>query len=78
VPRFTQMTGLRALALAAGMPVKAISEMLGHSTPAFTADVNTEVAEELVDAAASAIAAYALRRGKIAPGAIFCAIRRPG
>jgi hypothetical protein len=38
--------------------IKAISEMLGHSTSAFTADVYTEVAEELADAAASAIAAY--------------------
>jgi hypothetical protein len=47
VPRFTQMTGLRALTLAAGMPIKAMSEMLGHSTSAFTADVYTEVAEEL-------------------------------
>jgi hypothetical protein len=59
------------MALAAGVPIKAISEMLGHSTSAFTADVYTEVAEELADAAASAIAAYVPRRGKIVPdGAI--------
>jgi hypothetical protein len=31
--------------------------MLGHSTSAFTTDVYTKVAEELGDAAASAIAA---------------------
>jgi integrase len=60
--------GSATMALAAGVPIKAISEMLGHSTSAFTADVYTEVAEELADAAASAIAAYVPRRGKIVPG----------
>jgi ApbE superfamily uncharacterized protein (UPF0280 family) len=60
------------------VPIKAISEMLGHSTSMFTADVYTEVAEELADAVASAIAAYVPRCGKIVPCAIFCAIRRPG
>jgi integrase len=44
--------------LAAGQPPKVISEVLGHSTVSFTMDVYTEVAEELADAAASAIAAY--------------------
>jgi len=48
--------------LAAGQPIKVISEILGHSTSAFTADVYTEVAEELADAAAAAIAAYIPRR----------------
>ncbi len=63
--------GSATMALAAGVPIKAISEMLGHSTSAFTADVYTEVAEELAEAAASAIAAYVPRRGKIVPdGAI--------
>ena len=39
--------------------------MLGHATVAFTMDVYTEVAEELADAAAAAIAAFipAWRRG---------------
>jgi integrase len=57
--------GSATMALAAGVPIKAISEMLGHGTSAFTADVYTEVAEELADAAASAIAAYVPRRGAI-------------
>jgi integrase len=38
--------GSATMALAAGVPIKAISEMLGHSTSAFTADVATEVAED--------------------------------
>jgi len=44
--------------LAAGQPIKVISDILGHATAAFTADVYTEVAEGRADAAASAIAAY--------------------
>ncbi len=49
---------------AAGQPIKVISEILGHSTSAFTADVYTEVAEELAEAAADAIAAFIPRRGR--------------
>ena len=52
---------------AAGVPIKAISEMLGHATSAFTADVYTEVAEELAEAAAVAIAAFIPRRAKTVP-----------
>lgn len=39
-----------------------ISQMLGHATVAFTMDVYTEVAEELSEAAAEAIAAFIPRR----------------
>jgi integrase len=59
--------GSATMALAAGVPVKAISEMPGHATSAFTADVYTEVAEELAEAAAVAIAAYVPRRAKSVP-----------
>jgi hypothetical protein len=45
--------------------------MLSHSTSPFTADIYIEVAEELADAAASAIAAYVPRRGKIVPGGVI-------
>jgi hypothetical protein len=38
--------------------------MLGHATVAFTMHVYTEVAEELAEAAAEAIAAFILRRGQ--------------
>ena len=51
----------------AGQPPKAISEVLGHSTVAFTMDVYTEVAEELAEAAALAIAAFIPRRAKSVP-----------
>jgi integrase len=60
--------GSATMALAAGVPIKVISEMLGHSTSSFTADVYTEVAGELAEAAASAIGAYVPRKSKIAPG----------
>jgi integrase len=59
--------GAATMALAAGVPIKAISEMLGHATSAFTADVYTEVAEELAEAAASAIAAFIPRRATNVP-----------
>ena len=56
--------GTATMLLAAGQPIKVISEILGHATSAFTADVYTEVAEELADAAASAIAAFVPRRNQ--------------
>jgi integrase len=59
--------GAATMALAAGVPVKAISEMLGHATSAFTADIYVEVAEELAEAAAVAIAAFIPRRAKSVP-----------
>lgn len=59
--------GSATMALAAGVPIKAISEMLGHATSAFTADIYTEVAEELAEAAAVAIAAYVPRRASTVP-----------
>lgn len=43
--------------LAPGQPIKVISEILGHSTSAFNADVYTEVAEELADSAAELVLA---------------------
>jgi hypothetical protein len=62
--------------LAAGQPMKVISEILGHATSAFTADVYTEVADELADAAAAAIAAYIPRRG--GPGCRLTVLRDTG
>jgi integrase len=55
------------MALAASVPIKAISEMLGRATSAFTADVYTEVAEELAESAAAAIAAFIPRRATGVP-----------
>lgn len=59
--------GAATMLLAAGQPPKVISETLGHSTTAFTMDVYTEVAEELAEAAAIAIAAFIPRRAKSVP-----------
>jgi len=59
--------GAATMLLAAGQPPKVISEVLGHSTVAFTMDVYTEVAEELAEAAAVAIAAFIPRRAKSVP-----------
>ena len=64
--------------LAAGQPPKVISEVLGHSTVSFTMDVYAEVAEELADAAASAIAAYrAPQEQDRYRRCQYCANRRP-
>ena len=56
------------MARAAGVDIKTISEMLGHSTVSFIDDVYTSVAEEMAEEAASTIAAYVSRRGKVAGG----------
>ena len=56
--------GTATMLLAAGQPIKVISEVLGHATSAFTADVYTDVAEELADAAAAALAAYIPRASR--------------
>ncbi len=59
--------GAATMLLAAGQPPKVISETLGHSTVAFTMDVYTEVATELAEAAAVAIAAFIPRRARTVP-----------
>jgi len=56
--------GAASMLLAAGVEPKVIAQMLGHATVAFTMDVYTEVAEELAEAAAAAIAAFIPRRGQ--------------
>lgn len=59
--------GAATMLLAAGQPPKVVSEILGHSTVAFTMDVYTEVAEELAEAAADALAAFVPQRAKAVP-----------
>jgi integrase len=54
--------GAASMLVAAGQPIKVVSEILGHATSAFTADVYVTVAEELNEAAAAAISAYIPRR----------------
>ena len=58
--------GSASLLLAAGVDLKTVSQILGHSTVAFTADVYAVVAEELEEAAASAVQAIVPRKAKAA------------
>jgi integrase len=60
--------GAATMLTAAGQPVKVVSEVLGHSTAAFTADVYVTVAEELAGSAASASEAFVPRKNKIGLG----------
>jgi integrase len=48
--------------LAAKVPSKVISEILGHASTSFTEDVYTVVAEELAEEAARAISGFVPRR----------------
>jgi integrase len=59
--------GAATMLRAAGVPIKTISAMLGHSTVAFTDDTYVEVAEEMADAAAAAIEAFIPRRASTVP-----------
>jgi integrase len=54
--------GAASMLVAAGQPIKVVSEIMGHSTSSFTADVYVTVAEELNEAAASAISSFIPRK----------------
>jgi len=56
--------GSASMLLAAGTSIKVVSEIMGHATSAFTADVYVTVTEELAEAAASSIAAFVPRRAR--------------
>jgi len=58
-----------SLALQAGVPMKVVSEQLGHSSLAITADTYTSVLPAVAHAAAEAVAGIVPRtsRGQIAP-----------
>jgi integrase len=57
--------GSASMQLAAGTPLKVVSESMGHSTSAFTADVYVTVVEELSEAAAVAIEAFVPRKTRL-------------
>jgi integrase len=59
--------GAATMLIAAGQRVKVVSAILGHSTSSFTMDVYAVVAEELAEAAATAIAAFVPRRASNVP-----------
>ena len=56
--------GSASLLIAAGVDLKTVSQIMGHSTVAFTADVYAVVAEELSEAAAVAIEAFVPRKAR--------------
>ncbi len=56
--------GAATMLRAARVPIKVISEILGHASTAFTDDVYTAVAEELEEQAAKAMAAFVPRRSR--------------
>jgi hypothetical protein len=56
--------GSASYALAAGIPIKVVSEDLGHSTTKITEDVYTSVLPELKQSAATAVAATIPRSAK--------------
>jgi integrase len=57
--------GSASMLLAAGTPIKVVSEIMGHATSAFTADVYVTLTEELAESAASAIAAFVPRKARV-------------
>ncbi|WP_353070614.1 hypothetical protein [Actinomadura opuntiae] len=56
------------LALAAGVELKVVQEMLGHSCIVLTADTYTSVLPEVAHTAAEKTAAYLLRAAGVVPG----------
>jgi len=59
--------GSASMLLAAGVPLKVVSQIMGHATSAFTADIYVTVLEEMGEAAAAAIAAFIPRRARTVP-----------
>ncbi len=60
--------GAATLALAAGVQLKVVQEMLGHSSIVLTADTYTSVLPEVAHTAAEKTAAYLLRAAGVVPG----------
>lgn len=64
--------GAATMLIAAGVPDKLVSDVLGHASTSFTKDVYAVVAEELAEAAAVKIAAFVPRRNR--PAAVGASI----
>src|SRR5512139_639370 len=60
--------GAATLALAAGVDLKVVQEMLGHCSIVLTADTYTSVLPEVAHAAAEKVAAHVLKAGRLVPG----------
>jgi site-specific recombinase XerD len=55
------------LALASGVDLRAVQEMLGHSSIVLTADTYTSVLPDVAQAAAEEVASLVLRAGYLMP-----------
>jgi hypothetical protein len=60
--------GAATLALAAGVELRVVQEMLGHSSIVLTADTYTSVLPEVAHTAAEKTAAYLLQAAGVVPG----------
>ncbi|WP_433473630.1 tyrosine-type recombinase/integrase [Spirillospora sp. CA-142024] len=60
--------GAATLALAAGVELKVVQDMLGHSSIVLTADTYTSVLPEVAHRAAERTAKHVLRAGRLVPG----------
>jgi hypothetical protein len=60
--------GAASLALSAGVDLKVVQEMLGHSNIVLTADTYTSVLPDVAHAAAEKVAALIIKAGCLVPG----------
>lgn len=60
--------GAASLALSAGVELKVVQEMLGHSSIVLTADTYTSVLPDATHAAAEKVAALIIKAGCLVPG----------
>lgn len=60
--------GAATLALAAGVELKVVQDMLGHSSIVLTADTYTSVLPEVAHTAAEKVAAHVVQAGRLVPG----------
>ena len=60
--------GAATLALAAGVELKVVQDMMGHSSIDLTADTYTSVLPEVARKAAEAVAVHVVHAGRLVPG----------